>query len=182
MKSRRWFSAATALALLGAAGCATERNSAPAKTQPPAHAAPVVQAVPVAVAETPRPPPPPPAPPPPASAPEPAPAPTAEAQELPAQIPFDYDAYQIKEPYRPVLQAHAKKLIADPSLRLVIQARVDPRGPRDYNRALANKRAEMVKKQLVSFGVAPDRLRTAVGRPAAKHGSIVARRVELIYR
>jgi outer membrane protein OmpA-like peptidoglycan-associated protein len=107
----------------------------------------------------------------------------AGAQEnLPTLVQFDFDAYQVKEPYRAMLHAHARRLLAEPGLKLLIQARADSRGRRDYNRALASKRADMVKKQLLGYGVPPQRLETAVAEASRRGGGAGTRRVELIYR
>jgi peptidoglycan-associated lipoprotein len=172
-------SCAAALGLLSA--CAdTHTPSSTARLQKAARPAPIVNATVVNVPhEPPRM----------AAAPAPAPVPAVEAlpptsagpqEDLPSLVQFDFDAYQVKEPYRAMLQAHARRLLAEPQLKLLIQAHADSRGHRDYNQALASKRAEMVKKQLLGLGVPPAQLQTSVAE-AARH-SAGSRRVELIYR
>lgn len=179
MGPRGLLSCAAALGLLSA--CAdTHTPSSTARLQKTTRPAPIVNATVVNVPhEAPRV----------ATAPPPAPAPPVETlpptaagpqEDLPTLVQFDFDAYQVKEPYRAVLQAHAKRLLAEPNLKLLIQAHVDSRGHRDYNQALASKRAEMVKKQLLGLGVPPAQLQIAVSE-ATRRGA-GSRRVELIYR
>jgi peptidoglycan-associated lipoprotein len=100
---------------------------------------------------------------------------------------FDPDGYLVKDNYRPMLEAHAKRLIADPRLRLRIDGHTDGIGPADYNLELARTRAQMVMKQLVSMGVPPNQLQiVGHGKGATRTGGANAqaanRRVELTYR
>jgi len=66
---------------------------------------------------------------------------------------FDFDSFVIKDEYRPVLEAHAAYLLANPSRRIVIQGNTDERGSREYNIALGQKRAEAVRRALSTLGV-----------------------------
>jgi outer membrane protein OmpA-like peptidoglycan-associated protein len=109
--------------------------------------------------------------------------------ETASVIYFDPDEYQVKESYRPMLLAYAKRLIADPELHLRIDGHTDDTGPADYNLDLARTRAQMVMKQLVGMGVPPAQLQIVghgKGRPKAKGTGAQAqaanRRVELTYR
>lgn len=96
---------------------------------------------------------------------------------------FDSDVYTVKDEYRPMLQAHARRLLADPSLRLRIDAHTDDRGPADYNLELARMRAQSVLKQLVSMGVPASQLQVVGhGREKSKGSLAASRRVELSYR
>lgn len=113
----------------------------------------------------------------------------AAEEELPSVIYFDPDEYQVKESYRPMLQAYAKRLIADPDLRLRIDGHTDDSGPADYNLELARTRAQMVMKQLVSMGVPAAQLQIVghgKGQPKARGSNAQSqaanRRVELTYR
>jgi peptidoglycan-associated lipoprotein len=110
-------------------------------------------------------------------------------EEVASVIYFDPDEYQVKDSYRPMLQAYAKRLIADPELHLRIDGHTDDNGPADYNLELARTRAQMVMKQLVAMGVPPAQLQIVghgKGRPKARGTSAQAqaanRRVELTYR
>jgi peptidoglycan-associated lipoprotein len=65
---------------------------------------------------------------------------------------FAYDQFEIADEYRPLLEAHARHLRANPGARMLIQGNADERGSREYNVALGQRRAENVKKVLVLFG------------------------------
>ncbi|OYW33859.1 MAG: peptidoglycan-associated lipoprotein [Methyloversatilis sp. 12-65-5] len=66
---------------------------------------------------------------------------------------FDYDSYAIKDSYASLVSAHAKVLVANPKLKMLIQGNTDERGSREYNLALGQKRAEAVKRALMLLGV-----------------------------
>ena len=71
---------------------------------------------------------------------------------------FDYDSFEVKDTYRPVLEAHAGYLMAKRDAKVVIQGNTDDRGSREYNLALGQKRAEAVRKALAVMGVADGQL------------------------
>ena len=71
---------------------------------------------------------------------------------------FDYDSYVIKDQYRPLVEAHAKFLVANPKMKMLIQGNTDERGSREYNLALGQKRADAVKKALSLLGVSESQL------------------------
>ena len=71
---------------------------------------------------------------------------------------FDYDSFVIKDDFRPILEAYAKMLRADPNKGLVIEGHTDERGGSEYNLALGQKRAESVVKALVLLGVSANQL------------------------
>ena len=66
---------------------------------------------------------------------------------------FDYDQALIKEPDRPLVQAHASYLRQHPTAKLVVQGNSDERGTREYNIALGQQRADAVKRLLKLLGV-----------------------------
>ncbi|MFZ6742338.1 peptidoglycan-associated lipoprotein Pal [Undibacterium sp. JH2W] len=66
---------------------------------------------------------------------------------------FDYDSYAVKEEFKPVVDAHAKFLVANKNRNILIQGNTDERGGREYNLALGQKRAEAVRKSLSLLGV-----------------------------
>jgi peptidoglycan-associated lipoprotein len=113
--------------------------------------------------------------------------PVADAS-TPRVIFFERDAYKVDDSYRPMLEAHARRMKAMPSLRLLIEAYADRHGANEYNLALSRKRAETVMKQLVALGVPPERMEIAGHgevRHTARNGMHEAasdRRVELVYR
>jgi peptidoglycan-associated lipoprotein len=67
---------------------------------------------------------------------------------------FDFDSFTIKDEFRPVVEAHAKFLVANKGRKVVVQGNTDERGSREYNLALGQKRSEAVRRALISLGVA----------------------------
>ena len=67
---------------------------------------------------------------------------------------FDFDSYVVKDDYRSLVEAHAKRLSADRKLHMSIEGHTDERGGREYNLALGQKRAEAVAKSLTLLGAA----------------------------
>lgn len=67
---------------------------------------------------------------------------------------FDFDSFTIKDEFRPVVEAHARYLVANKSRKVVVQGNTDERGSREYNLALGQKRAEAVRRALTALGVA----------------------------
>jgi len=65
---------------------------------------------------------------------------------------FDYDKYDVKDEFRPLVEAHAKYLRENPGARMLIQGNADERGSREYNVALGQKRSDNVRKMLVLLG------------------------------
>jgi peptidoglycan-associated lipoprotein len=66
---------------------------------------------------------------------------------------FDYDSFVLKDEYRTVVEAHAKYLNTNRSRKVIVQGNTDERGSREYNLALGQKRAEVVRKSLLTLGV-----------------------------
>lgn len=66
---------------------------------------------------------------------------------------FDYDSISIKDEFKPVLEAHARYLNNNKGRRVVIQGHTDDRGGREYNLALGQKRAEVVRRAMSLLGV-----------------------------
>jgi len=66
---------------------------------------------------------------------------------------FDYDKYDIKPEFQPLVQAHAKYLIGNPGARVAIEGNCDEQGSREYNLALGQRRADSVKTAMKLLGV-----------------------------
>ena len=66
---------------------------------------------------------------------------------------FDFDSDAVKEEYRPLIDAHAKRLNNNKKLALSLEGNTDERGGREYNLALGQRRAEAVAKSLTLLGV-----------------------------
>lgn len=65
---------------------------------------------------------------------------------------FDYDKFDIKDEYRPVVEAHAKHLRENPGTKMLIQGNADERGSREYNVGLGQRRSDSVRKMLMLLG------------------------------
>lgn len=66
---------------------------------------------------------------------------------------FDFDKYNVKEEFRPMVDAHAAYLNGNRGAKIAIQGNADERGSREYNLALGQRRAEAVRKALSALGV-----------------------------
>ena len=73
---------------------------------------------------------------------------------------FAYDAYNVDDEARGVLQRQAAWLAKYPSVRVTIEGHCDERGTREYNLALGARRANAVKEYLASLGVSAGRVDT----------------------
>lgn len=73
---------------------------------------------------------------------------------------YEYNRYDIKEEYVPVVEAHAKFLMDHNDLKVALQGNCDDRGSREYNLALGQRRAESVKRAMVLLGVAEKQIET----------------------
>lgn len=71
---------------------------------------------------------------------------------------FEFDSFVIRDEFRSVLEAHAKYLISNPTRKIVLQGNTDERGSREYNIALGQKRADAVRRALVTLGVAENQM------------------------
>ena len=65
---------------------------------------------------------------------------------------YEYDRSDIKDEFRPVLQAHGKYLAENRGKKMLVQGNCDERGSREYNIALGQRRAEGVKRTLLLMG------------------------------
>ena len=73
---------------------------------------------------------------------------------------FGYDQYDLSSQARNVLRKQADWLNNYNNVTATIEGNADERGTREYNLALAARRAESVKSFLVGLGVGPSRLTT----------------------
>jgi peptidoglycan-associated lipoprotein len=123
----------------------------------------------------------PPSPPaPPAAAPRPAAAPLTEAElfrrksvsDLNAEHPladafFDYNQNTLRDDARQALQKDAQWLAKWPQTVIRVDGHCDERGTPEYNLALGERRADVVKEYLASLGVTVDRIQTrSLGKEA----------------
>lgn len=123
-----------------------------------------------------------------------APTPVARSAGMPSATPrdservlyFDYDSFVLREEAKPIIEAHARRLMSDRSQRMLVEGHADERGSHEYNLALGQKRADAVVRALTLVG-APSGQLEAVSfgeeRPAVRAANEDAwsknRRVEL---
>ncbi|MGB7543957.1 MAG: peptidoglycan-associated lipoprotein Pal [Burkholderiales bacterium] len=65
---------------------------------------------------------------------------------------YEYDKSDVKDEYRPMLQAHGKYLADHRTAKMLVQGNCDERGSREYNVALGQRRADGVKRTLMLMG------------------------------
>ncbi len=72
---------------------------------------------------------------------------------------FEYDSSAIQDVDRAAIMANANKIAASPSTKVLLEGHTDPRGSREYNVALGERRANAVADLMKSKGVAADQIR-----------------------
>ena len=73
---------------------------------------------------------------------------------------FGFDDYSIRGNQESRMKVNADFLKEQEGASIRIEGNCDPRGTREYNLALGEKRALTAKKYLINLGVAPDRIST----------------------
>jgi len=73
---------------------------------------------------------------------------------------FDYDSFVVKDEYRALVEAHARYLQQNRTARTIVQGNTDERGSREYNIALAQKRADSVKRMMTLLGATESQIET----------------------
>ena len=73
---------------------------------------------------------------------------------------FDYDKYEVRSRDVEILEQTAALLTRHPNVKIQIEGHCDERGAPEYNLALGERRANVIKQYLVSLGIAQDRLLT----------------------
>jgi len=73
---------------------------------------------------------------------------------------FPLDSSDLDTAGRAVVSANAEILKKYPTWQITVEGHCDERGTAEYNLALGEQRAIVVKTYLVSLGVSPDRIRT----------------------
>lgn len=101
---------------------------------------------------------------------------------------FGFDSSAIPQRFAPVIRAHARYLAKHPQVHLRLEGHTDPRGTREYNIALGERRAESVEQALAVSGAGNNQVTTlsfGEERPAIPGDSRQAlakdRRVVLVY-
>lgn len=73
---------------------------------------------------------------------------------------FDFNSDTIRGEFRPLIEAHAKYLLANTDAKIVLQGNADERGTREYNLSLGQRRAVSVKKSFNLLGVQDKQIET----------------------
>ena len=102
---------------------------------------------------------------------------------------FDYDSDEVKSEFRPLVEAHAKYLLAHPEAKVTLQGNTDERGAREYNLSLGQRRSVSVKQVMNLLGV-QDRQIETVSYGEEKAGASCSdescwkedRRVDIVYQ
>jgi len=71
---------------------------------------------------------------------------------------YDFDQSDVKDEYKPMVEAHARYLASNKSAKLAVQGNCDERGSREYNIALGNRRADSVRKIMNVFGASDSQI------------------------
>ena len=71
---------------------------------------------------------------------------------------FAFNSYTVESRYMPLVQRHARVMLAHPTRQIVIEGNTDSRGSREYNLALGQKRSEAVKQRMQLLGVPASRI------------------------
>jgi peptidoglycan-associated lipoprotein len=73
---------------------------------------------------------------------------------------FGYDSYELDDTAKATLGKQAEWLARYPNVKVTIEGHTDPRGTREYNLALGDRRAQAVKNFLAGQGVSTARMAT----------------------
>ena len=102
---------------------------------------------------------------------------------------FDFDKSNVKAEYRGIIAAHAAYLAAHSSARITLEGHADERGTREYNVALAERRAQAVKQLMLYEGAGNDQISIisyGEEKPVAfghdDESMSLNRRVEIVYQ
>lgn len=79
---------------------------------------------------------------------------------LAERVHFDFDKSDIRPDAEEVLQRKVSVLREYPGVTLRIEGHADERGSNEYNLALGQRRAEAVRRYLLSYGIDPSRFTT----------------------
>jgi peptidoglycan-associated lipoprotein len=71
---------------------------------------------------------------------------------------FDFDSNIVHESDKPAIAAQANYLLAHPQVAATLEGHTDPRGSREYNIGLGERRAKAVANILVAKGVNPGQI------------------------
>ncbi|OSY88571.1 hypothetical protein WH52_07445 [Tenacibaculum holothuriorum] len=76
---------------------------------------------------------------------------------------FDFDLYNIREDAEYELEHIVSVLKNHPEMVIKIESHTDSRGTKDYNRKLSDRRAKSTRDYILSRGITPERIQSAIG-------------------
>jgi len=65
---------------------------------------------------------------------------------------FEFDSFAVADQFKPLVEAHARYLVANRNARVTLHGHGDERGAREYNIALGQRRADAVKRMMTLLG------------------------------
>ena len=74
---------------------------------------------------------------------------------LEQSIYYDYDQYSVNTKYAAIIAAHARFLVANPTIKIFMEGNCDDRGSPEYNISLGQRRSDSVQRALLALGVPP---------------------------
>lgn len=102
---------------------------------------------------------------------------------------FAYDSNEVSDDYVELVKHHGKYLSFNPAANVVLEGHADERGTREYNVALAERRAIAVKQVMLYEGAGNDQIKiVSYGeeKPVAfghdEESMSLNRRVEIVYQ
>ena len=66
---------------------------------------------------------------------------------------FEFDRSNVRAQFRPIVDAHAAYIRANPTARVILEGHTDERGSREYNLGLGERRGNSVQELLLAAGV-----------------------------
>lgn len=72
---------------------------------------------------------------------------------------FDFDSPVVHDQDKPAIFANADYLLTHPNSKIILEGHTDPRGSREYNIGLGERRAKSVAQILTAKGVSPEQIR-----------------------
>ena len=101
---------------------------------------------------------------------------------------FAFDSDAVNAEYKPMIEAHAKYLLANGNAKVILQGNTDDSGTSEYNLSLGQRRSVAVKKSLNILGVQDKQIETvSFGKEKATSGCAedacakLNRRVDVVY-
>ncbi|AKS40902.1 peptidoglycan-associated lipoprotein Pal [Wenzhouxiangella marina] len=101
---------------------------------------------------------------------------------------FEFDRSNVRAQFRPIIEAHAQYMRANPSARVILEGHADERGSREYNLGLGERRGNAVSEAVEANGGAERQIEVVSygeERPVCRDSNEDCwqrnRRVEIVY-